>query len=171
MTWLFLGIGAILVVGIALVAVGSAVNRLSGTLRPAVLEVDDAADRRGHALWRVIAAQPTMALALWGNDSDWKDVFDTAKDFVRARPQATRSIDDEAKQLFVDLAAAQREGDLGRAARLFGWGRHPRCRGGIGGDGGELCLVRAGAAERRSLHGGAAITTAIHEEWCPYCEH
>ena len=42
MTWLFLGIGAILVVGIALVAVGSAVSRLSGTLRPAVLEVDAA---------------------------------------------------------------------------------------------------------------------------------
>ncbi len=44
MTWLFLVLGALLVVGIALVAVGSVVGRLSGTLRPAVLEVDDAVD-------------------------------------------------------------------------------------------------------------------------------
>lgn len=44
MTWLFLALGLFLVVAIALVAVGSAVKRLSGTLRPAVLEVDDAAD-------------------------------------------------------------------------------------------------------------------------------
>ncbi len=44
MTWLFLILGVVLVAAIALVAVGSAVGRLSGTLRPAVLEVDDAAD-------------------------------------------------------------------------------------------------------------------------------
>tara|TARA_B110000438_G_scaffold240923_1_gene239830 strand:- start:488 stop:955 length:468 start_codon:yes stop_codon:yes gene_type:complete len=44
MTWLFLALGLLFVVAIALVAVGSAVERLSGTLRPAVLEVDDAAD-------------------------------------------------------------------------------------------------------------------------------
>jgi len=60
-------------------------------------------------------------------------------------------------------------GDLGRSARLLWRRRHPRRRGGIGGDGGELCLVRAGAAERRSLHGGDAITTAIYEYPC--CEH
>ena len=60
MTWLFLGIGAILVVGIALVAVGSAVNRLSGTLRPAVLEVDDAADWIAERLPEEAAGQLSL---------------------------------------------------------------------------------------------------------------
>ena len=60
MTWLFLGIGAILVVGIPLVAVGSAVNRLSGTLRPAVLEVDDAADWIAERLPEEAAGQLSL---------------------------------------------------------------------------------------------------------------
>ena len=44
MTWLFLALGALLVVGIAMYAVGSAVGRLENTALPAVLEVDDAVD-------------------------------------------------------------------------------------------------------------------------------
>ncbi len=60
MTWLFVGIGSILVVGIALVAVGSAVGRLSGTLRPAVLEIDDAADWIAERLPEEAAGQLSL---------------------------------------------------------------------------------------------------------------
>ena len=41
---MFLALGALLVVGIAMYAVGSAVGRLENTALPAVLEVDDAVD-------------------------------------------------------------------------------------------------------------------------------
>jgi len=60
MTWLFVGLGALMVVGIALVAVGSAVGRLSGTLRPAVLEVDDAADWIAERLPEEAAGQLSL---------------------------------------------------------------------------------------------------------------
>ena len=44
MIWLFLVLGALMVAGIAMYAVGSAVGRLENTALPAVLEVDDAVD-------------------------------------------------------------------------------------------------------------------------------
>ncbi len=60
MTWFFLVLGALLVIGIALIAVGSAVGRLRGTLRPAVLEVDDAADWIAERLPAEAAGQLTL---------------------------------------------------------------------------------------------------------------
>jgi len=42
--WLFLALGTVLVAGIAMYAVGSAVGRLEASALPAVLEVDDAVD-------------------------------------------------------------------------------------------------------------------------------
>ena len=44
MIWLFLTLGVVLVAGIAMYAVGSAVGRLEASALPAVLEVDDAVD-------------------------------------------------------------------------------------------------------------------------------
>ena len=44
MIWLFLALGTVLVAGIAMYAVGSAVGRLEASALPAVLEVDDAVD-------------------------------------------------------------------------------------------------------------------------------
>ena len=44
MIWLFLVLGALMVAGIAMYAVGSAVGRLENTALPAVLEVDAAVD-------------------------------------------------------------------------------------------------------------------------------
>jgi hypothetical protein len=76
-TWLFFALGALLVVGIALVAVGSAVGRLSGTLRPAVLEVDDAADWIAERLPAEAAGQLSLddvvAVVGW-----YLEVFDEA---------------------------------------------------------------------------------------------
>ncbi len=60
MTWFFLALGALLVASIALIAVGSAVGRLRGTLRPAVLEVDDAADWIAERLPVEAAGQLTL---------------------------------------------------------------------------------------------------------------
>jgi hypothetical protein len=59
-TWFFLALGALLVASIALIAVGSAVSRLRGTLRPAVLEVDDAADWIAERLPVEAAGQLTL---------------------------------------------------------------------------------------------------------------
>jgi len=76
-TWFFLALGALLVVGIALIAVGSAVGRLSGTLRPAVLEIDDAADWIAERLPAEAAGQLSLddvvAVVGW-----YLEVFDEA---------------------------------------------------------------------------------------------
>jgi hypothetical protein len=57
MIWLFLALGVLLVVGIAVYAVGSAVGRLENTALPAVLEVDDAVDWIAERLPQEAAGQ------------------------------------------------------------------------------------------------------------------
>jgi len=57
MIWFFLALGVLLVAGIAMYAVGSAVGRLENTALPAVLEVDDAVDWIAERLPEEVAGQ------------------------------------------------------------------------------------------------------------------
>ena len=56
MSWLFLLVGATLVVAVAFLLVGSSVARLEGSAAPAVLEVDDAVDWMAERLPDEVAA-------------------------------------------------------------------------------------------------------------------
>lgn len=83
MLWLLIAVGAIVVVAIAVAAVGRVSVELAGTVAPALLEVDDAVEAVAEALPFEVAASVSHAdvdrVIRW--TLDWFDEIGLASDF------------------------------------------------------------------------------------------
>jgi len=107
MTWLFLVGGAVLVGAVALVAVGAAVDRLSGAAPPAVFEVDDAVDWVAERLPEEAAGQLSRddvgRIVGW-----WLEFFDE----VGLSTEHGQELGDEALDDGTDRVVAEMDGAI-----------------------------------------------------------